>query len=971
VTPPRKGPSALAGAPRTGDRDMMSELRPRPAPTLQRVAFKTSRLAEFVGQRELTAQTGHDPQDWPLVILKELVDNALDACEEAAVAPEISVEVSTKRSEIVVADNGPGLPPETIGGVLDYTVRVSSREAYVSPSRGQQGNALKCIIAMPFALDGTCGSTVIEARGQRHSILFEMDPVRREPRILREIDISSVKTGTKITVRWPETACHLLEAAKGRFLQVIADFAGFNPHLRLRWRWDDIEGVEDVTIADWRKWRTCDPTSAHWYNSDRFARYIAARVARDQDIGYASRTVREFIKELDGLSGSGKQKIVLEAATAARTPLATFFDRGSEAVSGLLRACKAQTRPVKPEALGVVGAEHLLRYCLSNGAAAETFQYRKHLGTIEGVPYAIELAFAYCPDEDYDQGTRPRRLITAGVNFSSVIGSPFERLSPFESLHSVLSRHHVNFDDPVIAVLHYTCPRVDFADRGKGTLTLPGDVGRTIIKMIEAVTKQWEKQRRAELRSEAALERRLELLLKEQRRPEKRESPDPAGILADKIIAEADQIGSSVDDLTVLSRDNDPYTAWRRRREAEWFAGLFNRLVAADGTKHLRGFFYLLVSTTNLTGLDGNRFVNDYKNWQALQKASKAARWLGLVPFDRIIDERNAPPEIFVPTASPILTSIDPGGDCDIPATAEDALPKFCLTGFRGRQTHRIIFYGEKASLSVVLRPIAEAIGAELILVTGESSDTYIAAMAKRASEDGRPAVVFYYSDFDPSGHQMPVSVARKLQALRDLYYPKLSIKLYPVALTLDQIHALGLPSSPLKQTEKRARRWREIYGHDQTEIDAMVELQPDALRQATFDAIRAFYDAGLDNRVLGVELKWRAEADKALRKHRGYQAASKRIRAAWESASVAADNLRKAQCRTAEILTDSVPRPPELPEAKPAGGGKPALFDSDVDFITATRQLIRHKKLAGQANPDAEDEQSETPEDDEAGSDI
>ena len=35
----------------------------RPGPTLERVAFKTSRLADFVGQRELTAQTGHAPED--------------------------------------------------------------------------------------------------------------------------------------------------------------------------------------------------------------------------------------------------------------------------------------------------------------------------------------------------------------------------------------------------------------------------------------------------------------------------------------------------------------------------------------------------------------------------------------------------------------------------------------------------------------------------------------------------------------------------------------------------------------------------------------------------------------------------------------------------------------------------------------------------------------------------------------------
>jgi DNA topoisomerase VI subunit B len=180
--------------------------RARAVPLLERVAFRTSRLAEFCGEKELVAQTGHAVEHWPLVILKELVDNALDACEEAQIAPEIDVSVSTETGDIVIADNAAGLPAETIAGVLDYTVRVSSWEAYVSPSRGRQGYGLKCIVAIPFALDGQCGTTVIESRGQAHRILFEMDPVRREPRILREIGASNVKIGTKITVRWPETA---------------------------------------------------------------------------------------------------------------------------------------------------------------------------------------------------------------------------------------------------------------------------------------------------------------------------------------------------------------------------------------------------------------------------------------------------------------------------------------------------------------------------------------------------------------------------------------------------------------------------------------------------------------------------------------------------------------------------------------------------------------------------------------------
>ena len=65
---------------------------------LQRTTFQTSRLLDFCSRKELIAQTGHQPEDWPLVVLKELVDNALDACEEAGIAPEIAVSVDETAS---------------------------------------------------------------------------------------------------------------------------------------------------------------------------------------------------------------------------------------------------------------------------------------------------------------------------------------------------------------------------------------------------------------------------------------------------------------------------------------------------------------------------------------------------------------------------------------------------------------------------------------------------------------------------------------------------------------------------------------------------------------------------------------------------------------------------------------------------------------------------------------------------------
>jgi Histidine kinase-, DNA gyrase B-, and HSP90-like ATPase len=129
---------------------------------LQRATFRTSRLLDFASRKELVAQTGHQVDEWPYVIVKELVDNAIDACEESETAAEISITID--QDGIEVADNGPGISTETVKAILDFTVRVSSREAYISPTRGAQGNALKTLVAMPFVLSGDQGCLQIEAR---------------------------------------------------------------------------------------------------------------------------------------------------------------------------------------------------------------------------------------------------------------------------------------------------------------------------------------------------------------------------------------------------------------------------------------------------------------------------------------------------------------------------------------------------------------------------------------------------------------------------------------------------------------------------------------------------------------------------------------------------------------------------------------------------------------------------------------
>ena len=96
---------------------------------------------------------------------------------------------------IVVEDNGDGIDADTVASVLDYSVRVSSREAYCAPTRGAQGNALKTILAMGYVIDReigrdaeAAGVTIVEARGVKHRIEFRVDHVSNQPKIIHTTD---------------------------------------------------------------------------------------------------------------------------------------------------------------------------------------------------------------------------------------------------------------------------------------------------------------------------------------------------------------------------------------------------------------------------------------------------------------------------------------------------------------------------------------------------------------------------------------------------------------------------------------------------------------------------------------------------------------------------------------------------------------------------------------------------------------
>jgi DNA topoisomerase VI subunit B len=462
-----------------------ADRRPRPAKKLTRVAFAVSRLMEFCTKRELQNQTGHSVYQWLLVVLKELMDNALDACEEAEIAPVISIEVNPESGTIIIQDNAGGIETNTIKSILDYTIRVSSREAYVSPTRGAQGNALKTIVAMGYVLDreqansdDAVGVTIIETRGVKHHIKFEVDHINLQPRITHDTTPSSIKVGTKITVKWPPKAA-LFSWAEHNFKQLAESYTWFNPHLTLIGFWANEQFINvQATKPNWEKWQPRNPTSPHWYDATRLQRYLAAHVARDRDLGRHG-TVRGFIAEFRGLSGTAVQRKILEEVGCSHQSLAQFFGIekvNRKGIAALLASMRKHSKPVAPKHLGLIGTEHFKERFLLAGGNADTFKYQQRKGmTDDGIPYIVEFTFGL-HQHALTQEARASRKFVTGANWSVGINNPFRSFgSTGEGLENTLAQVRANAGEPVICALHLASAYVQYADRGKSSIILTND----------------------------------------------------------------------------------------------------------------------------------------------------------------------------------------------------------------------------------------------------------------------------------------------------------------------------------------------------------------------------------------------------------------------------------------------------------------------------------------------------------------
>ncbi|MBW2991377.1 DNA topoisomerase VI subunit B, partial [Candidatus Woesearchaeota archaeon] len=125
-----------------------------------------------------------------LTAVKEGVDNALDACEEADILPEIAVEVvdmNNDRFRVIVEDNGPGIVKAQIPKIFAKLL-YGSKFHRLKQSRGQQGIGISASVMYAQLTTGRASRIVSKTGSANPAHYYELkvDTAKNKPLILKD-----------------------------------------------------------------------------------------------------------------------------------------------------------------------------------------------------------------------------------------------------------------------------------------------------------------------------------------------------------------------------------------------------------------------------------------------------------------------------------------------------------------------------------------------------------------------------------------------------------------------------------------------------------------------------------------------------------------------------------------------------------------------------------------------------------------
>ena len=213
---------------------------------------------------------------------------------------------------------------------------------------------------------------------------------------------------------------------------------------------------------------------------------------------------------------------------------------------------------------------------------------------------------------------------------------------------------------------------------------------------------------------------------------------------------------------------------------------------------------------------------NNFREYKNLGNIINDARLAGLIDWNAIVDRTRNLRELSHWS--------EPGSI--IRACAE----QFRLDHWAG-QEYRPEVWIEKDALVGVIESVCERNDVPFFSCRGytSQSELWSAAMRLKAHADGgQTPIVFHLGDHDPSGVDMTRDIVDRLRL-----FAEQDIEVKRLALNMSQVNKYNPPPNFTKATDSRCAGYREQFGDDCWELDALEPSVINDLVQGAIDSIR------------------------------------------------------------------------------------------------------------------------------------
>jgi len=337
-----------------------------------------------------------------LTTIKEAVDNSLDACEEARILPEVSVEVidmQNDRFRVIVEDNGPGIIKNQIPKIFAKLL-YGSKFHSLKQSRGQQGIGISASVMYAQLTTGRPVKITSKTskKGLAHYYELHIDTQHNKPEIIKEDTVEWNKDhGTRVELD--------LEASYQGGNQSIDEYlkqtALINPHVTIIYTNPKAEQIMFQRAVNYL------PVEPKEINPHPYGIELGMLMKMLRDT--QAKTLQSFLVTEFSRVGPGTAKQICE--NAALLPNTKPKSMSREMADKLMQGIRATKLMIPPtDCLSPIGAQALEKGLRKEVNAEFYTATTRPPAVYRGNPFIIEAGIAYGGNQSQEDTVRLLRF---------------------------------------------------------------------------------------------------------------------------------------------------------------------------------------------------------------------------------------------------------------------------------------------------------------------------------------------------------------------------------------------------------------------------------------------------------------------------------------------------------------------------------------------------------------------------------